>query len=369
MYDVAIVGAGINGSALAYTLQKEGLSVALFDTAVAAGGSGAAGAFLSPKFLKSSSVKTFINEALDEAFSFYEEVAGELISRYPLLHIAKDERDAKNIRYMKEHNEIEMLRSSPPFIPQNEYVYTAKSALVDAKKMCLRLADSATFFNEKVESLQKEKDGWRLNGSYRAKNVVLATGAYEALIKEPYLEGVLRGIWGHRIDVKSASYRSDCSIHQYVSISATKDDLLSIGATHDVHFRPDGAQKYDFAKGRAELLQKANTTLSLGDAKVIRDYVGLRSGSIDHLPLVGGVADLQATLQKHSVFELKKKSLQEEAYVFHKGLYMINGSAGYGFVLAPRLARLLSCHIVAGEPIDSLLLPSRFLSRYVRRKL
>lgn len=368
MYDVAIIGAGINGTALAYVLRQEGLKVALFDTAIANGGSGAAGAFLSPKFLKSSNVKTFLNEALDEAFAFYAKVDSGLIRRYPLLHIAKDERDAQNIRYMKIHHEIEMLDSPPPFIPKNEYVYTDRSALVDAQGMCRRLAESAVFHNEKVKKLKKKHGCWEINETYSAKNVVLATGAYDSLLQERYLEGVLRGIWGHRIDVKT-SYRSDCSIHQYVSISASNGNELSIGATHDVHFRPDGTEVYDFEKGRKELLEKANRTVSLGDVEILRDYVGLRSGSIDHLPLAGRVADLEATLGKYSVFELKKKSLCGDDYLFHEGLYMINGSAGYGFVLAPRLARLLSRQIVANEPIPSLVLPSRFLSRYVRRKL
>ncbi|SFV61333.1 FAD dependent oxidoreductase [hydrothermal vent metagenome] len=369
LYDVAIVGAGINGSALAYRLSKEGLSVALFDSEIAGGGSGAAGAFLSPKFLKSSDVKTIINEALDEAFDFYEHVDSTLIERHPLLHIAKDERDAKNIRYIKEHHEVKTLQTPPPFIPKNEYIFTDKSAIVSAKEMCKKLAKSATLHHERITKIEKDKGLWSLNEkSYRAKNVVLATGAYSLLVDEAYLQEVLRGIWGHRIDVAS-EFKSDTSIHQYVSISPSKDGVLSIGATHDVHFKPDKGVAYNYQKGREELISKANQTVALGEVKVLRDYVGLRSGSIDHLPIVGKVANLEATLKKLGSFELKKKPQDFDRYLYHDGLYMINGSAGYGFVLAPMLTRLLCNAILNDEPIPSKIEPTRFLPRYVRRVL
>ena len=367
--DVGVVGAGINGTALAYRLAKEGVNVALFDTQIAGGGSGAAGAFLSPKFLKSSDVKTVINEALNEAFSFYETVDERLIQRYNLLHIAKDDRDAANIRYMKAHGEIEDLPVPPPFSPQNEYVYTDRSALVDAKAMCERLGEKAEFFQERITKIERKDGFWSLNdGTFCTKVLVLSTGAYSSLVDEAYLGGVLRGIWGHRIDVL-ADFQSDISIHQYVSVSPSSNGKLSIGATHDVHYRPDSGIVYEYEKGRAELIEKANRTVDLGEVKVLRDYVGLRSGSIDHLPIVGRIARLGATLDKLGSFELKKREQNFDDYVYHDDLYMINGSAGYGFVLAPMLSRLLCEYILHKKSLPSKLEPVRFLPRYVRRGL
>lgn len=368
-YDIGVVGAGINGTTLAYMLAKEGMNVALFDTEIASGGSGAAGAFLSPKFLKSSSVKDIINDALEEAFEFYEQVDASLVSRHALLHIAKDERDAKNIRYMKEHSEITELDTPLPFIPQNEYVYTHNSALVDAKRMCLRLAEHAAFHSERIERIERKNGCWSLNGDkYRVRSLVLATGAYDSLVSEPYFEGALRGIWGHRIDVKS-EFESDISIHQYVSISPSNKGTLSIGATHDIHFRPDEAVEYDYEKGREELIKKASLTVELGDLEVVCDYVGLRSGSIDHLPIIGKIAKLDATLQKLGSFELKRKKQNYDTYEYYENLYMINGSAGYGFVLAPMLARGLRDHILYKKTLDSRVEAARFLPRFVRRTL
>ena len=63
-YDVIIVGAGINGCTTAYYLSQAGLNVALIDkTGIASGGSGAAGAFISPKFHKQGPLKDLIDVA------------------------------------------------------------------------------------------------------------------------------------------------------------------------------------------------------------------------------------------------------------------------------------------------------------------
>jgi len=206
---------------------------------------------------------------------------------------------------------------------------------------------------------------WVLNDSYKAKKVVLATGAYSNMIDETYLKTAVRGIWGHRIDIKTKT-KNDISIHQYVSISPSKDGVLSIGATHDLHFNPFN-MKYDFKKGREELLLKASKTVDLKDVEVIKDYVGLRSGSSDYLPIVGQVVDSAKTFQKLSRRELEFKKQDFSKYCYQDGLYMINGSAGYGFVLAPFLGYTLTQAIIKNKPIDAKIDVARFFARYARR--
>lgn len=366
MIDVAIIGAGINGSITAYFLKKQGLDVCVFDSrGCAGGGSGAAGAFLSPKFLKSGDVKEILNSSLDEAFAFYEKNFLKFISRYPLLHVAKDEKDAKNIAYFKTHNDIELLQN-PPFIPKNEYIFTSKSAIIDAKEMIKALLFETAFKNEEIIKLEKKDDVWVLNDSYKAKKVVLATGAYSDMVDEAYLKTALRGIWGHRIDVKTKT-KNEISIHQFVSVSPNKNNIISIGATHDVHFNPFNME-YDFKKGRDELIKKAKMSFSALEVEdILKDYVGLRSGSSDYLPIIGKVVNSEKTLKKLSRRELEFKKQDFSKYEYYDGLYMINGSAGYGFVLAPYLGRALSELIINKTPVDKKIDIARFFARYARR--
>lgn len=365
MVDIAIVGAGINGCLVAYQLRQLGQKVMIFDReGIASGGSGAAGAFLSPKFAKNGELKKLLNTSLDIALDFYTQYFPRHIDRRNLLHIAQNEKDAQHLRYCKEHDPLTLLDNSP-ITPNNEYIYTSKSAIVDAKSMCAALIEQVEYKTEQIASLNYEDGSWILNGNYKAKKVILATGAYEHdFYDQPYKN--IRGIWGHRIDV-TTSTQNELSIHQFVSISPTKNNQLSIGATHNVHYHPQTSSKpYDFKAGREELLEKARRTLELKDVEVLKDYVGLRSGSVDYMPLIGEIVDVQKSLQTLSRREIEQKHPDLSKLVYHKDLYMINGSAGYGFVLAPYLAQTLANHIVKGESIADQLLPARFFYRWAK---
>lgn len=365
MYDVAVIGAGINGCLVAYQLKLLGQNVIVLDQeGIAAGGSGAAGAFLSPKFAKNGELKELLNSSLDIALDFYTTYFPQHVQRYNLLHIAKDEKDAGHLQFCKENDNLELL-DKPPFIPENEYIYTSKSAIVDAKSMCNALLEDIEFKTEFIDTLEYIQDYWHLNKNYKAKKVILATGAYEhTFYKQPYKN--IRGIWGHRIDI-STSTKNDISIHQFISISPSKDTKLAIGATHNVHYHPQSSKEaYDYEAGRLELLEKANRTLALKDVKVLKDYVGLRSGSVDYMPLVGKIVDVEKSVDKLTRREIEQKHSDFSKLVYHNELYMINGSAGYGFVLAPYLAQTLAKAIVQNKEIPKELLPARFFYRWAK---
>ena len=366
MQHIAVVGGGINGCLTAYRLHKSGAYVTLFDTkGIAKGGSGAAGAFLSPKFSKDGELKTLINTALDEALEFYSNNFPNAIQHHNLVHIAKDEKEVQQLRFCKHYDALPLLENKPDIQPNQEYIYTSKSALVGADVMCKALVKDVEVKVEQITHLVKQDDGWILNEVYRVDKVVLATGAYEPLISLPYK--MLRGVWGHRIDIQTSTHNRD-SIHQFVSISAKKGDTLSIGATHNVHYHPQTAtMPYDFEAGREELLEKASRTLELEDVKIVKDYVGLRSGSIDYLPVLGEVVDVDDSLQtmQHRQIFTKKPNFEDVSR--KKGLYIINGSAGYGFVLAPMLSRVLCDTITNDVTTPKQLDNARFFFRWAKK--
>ena len=356
MYDVCIIGAGINGCSVAHFLTKSGKKVALFDKeTIAAGGSGAAGAFISPKFSKAGELKELIEKAYLFSLDFYSKNFPSSIKKAPLLHIAKEEFDAKKLMAFKENTTL-LIDKTPLHVSQiltpqaqkSENVYLLGGGVVDAKGVCSAMAFGSDIFEYEVKSLIW-KEGYYEVGNIKAKQVVLAYGAYEPIIYEPYIN--LRGIWGHRIDIKTAT-RTEATMHHYVSISKCEDGKMAIGATHNVHYHPQkNAEPYDINLGRKELLAKANMTIELRDVEVLADYTGLRSGSNDYLPLVGKIVE-------------SKKSTDTIKY--YPNLSMINGVGGYGFVLAPYIAKQLCEYIVENKEIDELLIPLRFYKRYLK---
>ena len=372
MYDIAIVGAGINGASVAYEFASVNKKVVIFDMqGVASGGSGAAGAFISPKFSKAGELKELIHDAFVYSMEFYEKNFPKLLTKAQLLHIAKDEIDSEILKYYKVHTTLELktpsdevLNSLTPHAKAQEHI-SLDAGVVNAQAMCKAMCENARFVNEKIESLEYDDGVWVINETYSAKNVVLATGAYEQIIKEPYIK--LRGVWGHRIDIKTTT-ENPYSVHQNVSISPSSDGVLAIGATHNVHYHPQTAtESYDLNEGRAELLEKASRTINLEDVEVIKDYTGLRSGSFDYMPIVGSLVMSGETIMA-SGNRLRVKKPNVEEFSYYPNLYMINGNGGYGFVLAPYLAKMLKEYILSGKKISDRVSPARFFARWVKKR-
>jgi tRNA 5-methylaminomethyl-2-thiouridine biosynthesis bifunctional protein len=371
VYDVAIIGAGINGCSVAYELTETGKKVVVFDmSSIAGGGSGAAGAFISPKFSKGGELKELLHEAFVYSMAFYEKNFPQLLTKAPLLHIAQEQEDGLILQEYKQQTALELLTPEQSILnnislnAREQENVSINAAIVNAEAMCHALCKSAEFIKEKVESLVYDEGSWNINEEYRAKEVVLATGAYENLMAEPYIQ--LRGIWGHRIDVKTTTQNSH-SLHQFVSISPSHEGVLAIGATHNVHYHPQTSQEaYDVNAGREELLEKASRTLKLQNVEVVKDYMGLRSGSFDYIPLVGPLVMSGETLQNKKINFYTKKPNYEE-YSYYPNLTMINGNGGYGFVLAPYLAKMLREYIVGDVKISQKLVPARFFSRWAKK--
>ena len=152
-----------------------------------------------------------------------------------------------------------------------------------------------------------------------------------------------------------------------MSISPSNNGILAIGATHNVHYHPETSKEsYDVSEGRAELLEKATCTLDLEDVEILKDYVGLRSGSFDYLPLLGRIVNSKETLASGEK-NIRVKKPDFDNFIYYPNLYMINGNGGYGFVLAPYLAKKLADFILKGKKIDNILSPARFFSRWVKK--
>lgn len=339
-YDVIIVGAGINGCTVAYYLSQAGLKVALVDkTGIASGGSGAAGAFISPKFHKQGPLKDLMDVAYDEAMVFYSTVLASQTLLKPLLHISQNN--------------------------DEEPIYLEKSAVVEASSACEKLAEGTDFYILDVQTPIYSENKWHC-GDLESSHLIVTIGAYPKILPIDYVG--LRGIWGHRIDI-TTSDNVPHIYHHHVSISPTiKEGIVAIGATHDVHYSPfDTDTTYDIESGREFLLENASKTLKLNNINILRDYAGLRSGSNDYMPMLGSLVDADATLTLHPHLQ-HGKAVNPEEFVYYPNLIMVNGSGGYGFVLAPYLAKRLKEYLVDGKPMDETISPSRYFPRWAKRK-
>ena len=105
-YDSIIIGAGIAGASTAHALTQKGQKVLVLDKrGIASGGSGAAGAFVSPKIGKGSPLQTLTNTSFSFAKDFYLSTCPSLFHQTGVIRIPKDEADAKKFSAYEPFNE------------------------------------------------------------------------------------------------------------------------------------------------------------------------------------------------------------------------------------------------------------------------
>lgn len=362
-YDTIIIGAGIAGTSTAYALTQKGQKVLLLDKkGIASGGSGAAGAFVSPKIGKGSPLQTLTNQAFSFAKDFYLKTCPSHFHQTGVIRIPKDEADAQKFTEYAPFNEnryenytSEQLQEEGIDVAFDSF-YFPEAGVCDAREVCeVLLSDIAVVTHEAAQIIQKE--GWWCVGAYRAKNLVLATG-YESDLADLRYMGI-KGTWGTRGDFTS-KLSLDVSMHQSISVGANIDGIIKLGATHEKAVKEVTPCKRE----QALLLKtKASTLIDTSDLELKEVFCGMRSGSKDYFPLVGKVIDVPFMLKTYPA--ILRGAKPEMKYV--DNVFVCNGLGGRGFVFAPLMAKILAECIVEGKAVDVRVNPDRLFLKWCRK--
>jgi tRNA 5-methylaminomethyl-2-thiouridine biosynthesis bifunctional protein len=357
MTDFIVIGAGVSGCSIAYFLNRQQHTVLVTDKrGISTSGSKAAGAFLSPMIGKPNTFKDFINTSLQYSINFYHDIAPELMTQSGVQRIPKDAEDAKAFEEYEKH--IEDFKYQEGDATYGGGFYFDIGASVEAQAVCEKMCDGIEFIQEEISSLEFHDNHWQVNG-HKAKHVILATGAYDSLIDEPYLK--FKRLWGQRIVIESST-EIPHHMHKNCSISKSKDGKLSIGATY-VRGELDRACDDEQTK---ILLDKASEIVALEDIKVVETIGGTRSATDDYFPVIGRVIDSKRSLEKFPNLKNGQKVDEKELH-YYPNLFIVNGLGSRAFVQAPYLAKLLSESIDKGNAIDSELMTHRLFRRWVRK--
>ncbi len=276
LYDTVVIGAGIAGCSVAYFLKQKNQKVLLVDKeGIASGGSGAAGAFLSPKIGVSSPLKDLTDDAFNFTIDFYKKNFPQYYHQTGVIRVPKDELNAsKTSKYSKFHN-AKYAELTPSQISKYGFDVRYNSTLFfdggtcDAKEICTELVKDIDFLRFDVKDITKKDDVWIVKDK-KAKNIVLSTGFENDLFDMRYMG--IKGTWGNRGDF-SSQLKLDVSMHESLSISANMGGVIKLGATHELEVidkKPcDDSKDY-------ELLEKASNMIDTSDFKLIKTYCGMR---------------------------------------------------------------------------------------------
>ena len=369
MYDTVVIGAGIAGCCAAYALRQAGQEVLLVDRSATAatGGSGAAGAFVSPKIGKGGALQKLTNEAFAYAQGFYTRNFPDFFHRTGVIRIPKDADDAEKFSLYAPHNDAayrlvdrDELEAYGIKARYRSFLFE-EAGVCDAPELCNAIAQRVPFRQFEVKRLQRSDEGWSLldakGDAYGAQNVVLATGHENTLIDLRYMG--IRGTWGSRGDYYSRLELS-VSMHKKISVSANIGGIVKLGATH---VKSDSPCTVCDGKPLASLEAQAAEMVDTSDFVLKETYCGMRAGSRDYFPLVGKVIDVDfMTTRYPEIFRGAKVPLKHL-----RGLYILGGMGGRGFVFAPLTAHWLAESIVAGKPVDARVDPDRLFLKWARK--
>ena len=362
VYDTIVVGAGIAGCSIAYFLKQKNQKVLLVDkNGIASGGSGAAGAFLSPKIGVSSPLKDLTDDAFNFTIDFYKKNFPQHYHQTGVIRVPKDELEAsKTLHYSKFHN-AKYEELTPSQISQYGFNVKYNSTLFfdggacDAKEVCVELVKDIDFVCLDVKDIKKSDDIW-IVGDNRAKNIIIATGFENDLFDMRYMG--IKGTWGNRGDF-SSQLSLDVSMHESLSISANMGGVIKLGATHELEVK--NIKPCD-ENSAYILLEKASNIIDTSDFKLIKTYCGMRSGSRDFAPVVGRVIDTKMMFEYPYILDGRKYPI-----LYHENLFILNGLGARGFVLAPYLANELAKLIVDEKPMDKRADSDRLFWNWVRK--
>ncbi len=340
IYDVIVIGAGSAGVHTAHFLRSGGAKVAIverFD--IAAGGSGAAGAFITPRLGKGGPIQRWSNEAFRFSVALYEK--SPYFYKTALLRLPKEGECYDGLeRYLEG---ISFERKEDGFLFFDAGVLKAKEHLHS-------LAQNIDFY--RFEGEVRKRGELFIVGELKAKNVVLATGAWDEELRVPYIR--IGKVSGVRFDLKT-SLRLSFSLHKKISISKNIEGKVVVGATHH------RLEEKNPPKSPTWLLQEAKRMVGDFSYSVERMVCGIRSSVNDHLPIIGELVDMQRVKPVKNIKKLDLSSLPRS------GVYVINALGGRGFVFGPYMGYLLSERILRNAPIDKEIDVDRYFLRYLKK--
>ncbi len=337
MYDFLIIGAGSAGAHTAYFLDRAGANVAVVEQSqIGAGGSGAAGAFISPRIGRGGPLQQWTNKAFRFCIEFYKN--SPHFYQTGILRLPKD---GESFLGLERFLDVAYEKKEQGFLFPEGGILKAKEHLQ------FILNDIKVFYQE---AKPIEKGDYFMVGKLRAKHIILATGAFDTLIDVPYIKiGKTSGV---RFDLAS-DLLLPYSMHKRVSISANIDGIVSLGATHTRLGNPP--------QNPAILFDEAKKMVGEFTYEIAQMYCGVRSSVNDHLPIVGELIDMQNVPKFTNYKKVDVKELPR------KGIYVVNGLGGRGFVFGPYIGVMVANYLIDKKEIPIELSCDRYFMRYIKK--
>jgi len=343
--DYIVVGGGISGAVLSYTLMKYGASVLLYDLPDENMSSKVAAGLWNPIVLKRLKKVWRADEMMDELSVVYPDIeawtGASFYDPVPIrrvFHNAGEQNDWLGLtsseafaRYL--NDEIAALPEGIIGDHQSGLMKETGRLRVHDFMSAVRstLSKEDSFVQERFEWSKVLRDAEGITyGEVRAHAVISCEGTQLALGKSDLKIDGFAPVKGEVIRIKLDKDLGTECIHQGHFMLSEGEKEATVGAT----YAWDGFYSGPTSEKKEELVDHVHKVYH-GDFEVIGHQVGVRPATKDRRPMVGPLEDLEHT-------------------------YIFGGMGSRAVLMAPYLARKLSEHFMYGAPLLEECLPQRF---------
>lgn len=332
--DFIVVGQGLAGSTIAYTLLQHNKKILIIDETSGATSSRQATGLINP-----ITGRRFVKSWLTEQLMPYAKIFYTTLEKQHAVSFFKETKQVKILHSAEQQNDFHVRMQEQNYTPflsiskeklENIYktieaVETSPIYQIDINK----LQDFFLNYFQEKNCLHKEEfahqnlkeipNGIEYKG-IQAKHIVFAEGYL--LKNNPFFNFVPEHhTKGEAFEIECTALNIDFVLNSFINITPTQQNQYYIGATYDWN----DLTPHPTTKKKKDIIERWQKTTSL--PYILKEHkVGIRPTTVDRRPLLG----------KHPTI---------------KNMYIFNGMGTKGLSLAPYFANHLVEHILHNKPL------------------
>lgn len=389
--DVIVIGAGLAGANLAYSLSKQGVRVRVIDEGAVPGSAASALSWgiLHPHFTRDDSPLAVLSRegfllTRNRLKELEAEISDTLFNQSGCLQMAHSDEiydewiDAQAQElpfklppdYGKLLNHEEAFKVSGLSLKRGGWFFPL-AGMARAGAFCRALIEASRVpyrGNTTVSSLVRNGDLWQLIGPFgevidEASDVVVCAAMDSSrLLKASYLG--LEALPG-RITLLRDTDLTDlkCPVSGEGYIAHLPDGYCAVGATYELK------RNVPWSEESAHLanLEKLDSLLDKAlDVVVTGAYCGVRAAGPGRLPVVGAAVDEAAVIE---AFQNDPRLLEKKGFGEIEGLWVFTGLGSRGLSMATLCSEILTSLMLGGPmPAEPRLIKTLAPSRHLRRQ-
>lgn len=376
--DAIIIGGGIAGCAMAYSLAKRGMQVKLLERhhTIATEASGNPAGIIMPWLRNSTTQQDPLHRFYDDAFLYTTSLLKEFgWNASGVIQLPTKRRKRVTGTFAQAIDAMECNSLSGISFNQDA-LWCPEGGWISPPEFCKNLTthpNITLFRSHEALSIHYHNHSWKVqshDGVELSSAILIITNAADAL-RFPQTESFpLKKVRGQitymPTNDKLASLQTACCYDGY--ITPTQDGIHCLGATYGFDDQSEALTEKDHQENLSQLQE--HLEFQTPPTSKLAGRVAFRTVSTDRTPIIGPVPNLDSFRETYQELHHGKPASAFANGPFYPGLYVSLAHGSRGLISAPYAADIIANHIInAQTEISSKILDTLNPARFVIREL